>query len=128
MVKKTWFIENEIRDYCKKATNEDKYSMYIPLFNKGKWRLTVRSKPGVELKPGVKPFAYCFDLGHPYTLVKLVEGLSIISKLYPGDAIMGDQEKMLETARSLATNENQKSPGEIEWEQMIKDWQPGDMA
>ncbi len=85
----TWFVKDEIRKYCKKASNADATSIYTPLFAAGKWKLVIKPKPGKKFN------AISHEFEHPYALFKMVEQLSVASRLFPSLPISSSPERML---------------------------------
>lgn len=118
----TWFVKDEIRKYCKKASDADATSIYQPLFGSGKWKLVIKPKPGKKFK------AVSHEFGHPFDLFKMVESLSIASCLYPSQPISSSPERMLRVFEEITRLEQAKTRAEKDWERALRAWKPGEMA
>ena len=110
-----WWISNEIKDFCRKATEADATSIYQPLLTKG-WRLVIKPKPGRKFA------ARSLEFNHPYQLLKMVEFLKIASVLYPEEPIMNDPVKIKRLVEALAAAEERKTGVDREWEENVRNW------
>lgn len=118
----TWFVKDEIRKYCKKASDVDATSIYTPLFAGGKWKLVIKPKPGKKFE------AVSHEFGHPFDLYKMVESLSIASRLYPSQPISSSPERMLRVFEEITRVNAQKDRADKDWERALRAWKPGGMA